>query len=557
MTRDLVVAITLGQRDLQVLAIGPDGKLCRVSPDKGHVRALHEAWLGPAPARLILDGRDPREERGCEALLLDGRVGFSRPDFRLATAADLGQPAGGEAVFLAPGLLRRALSALANQPGRVHRILFFTTDREEGGRAAGEPVAAFHFLGGWLRGRQGIAADAVQEVVCLERGEELTQSDAAGSTWLSPTAAGRVDDALREAREGCAGATIRLHLSGGIPALSEAVQASALFRFPRVEYRSPSEDRGTTHEKPRFTSAEDLHGRRQTAGLVESHQFQAAAVVAERFAQPGPAGHWQKAIHAVARYFAGYMTDAFETAGRIPATQSGPKLARMITSEPPHAFHVAMRAEAALRVGDVLAGAALTSTFYDVALFDAVDQHLSKPGERCVDWIRRAIKPELFRPRAPEVERAIREAKRNPMAVQPEQAGTWLANLGVDIPRWHEWLLCRLVETAGRKPDLTTALDRLSSAFYRGNRPDRPADFRNRVTHSRPQQSEIEAMEASFENNQLWKRVGNRMWSFLHPDALASKVLDALGVPSPAALYDSLVAAVLHDIAAAPLHAGA
>lgn len=550
MTQGLVVAITIGQRDLQLLAEGPGGPR-RVSPRKWQVRALHRALLeGLLPYSFDVPDSDAEEERSVEAEFVGGRVvlperwGLSEGPVRLV-----------------PGLLAAALRALAAEARRVRRVIFFTTDREQGPRAEGEPIGAARVLGDWLRARAGLAGD-VREVVCLERGEELTLDDGAGNVWMLPAAAEKIDAAVRQARADFPTATARLHLSGGIPHLAEMVRASSRARFTTVEDQSPSEDRGgPPRSRPPFTDVEALQARRQAAELVGQGEFAAAAVLSRRFSLPGPAGHWQKAVQAAALYFAGYMTDARDAGGQLPETRTGPLLAEIAGSGLPQAFHVAMRAEAALRAGDVLAGASLSVTFHDVALYDAADAALrANRDESCIEWDRRLILLGRFAPKAEDAKRAgaVASASGYHPRVADHEIDAWLGGdeATCKLP-WQEWLLCRLVATVGKNRPLADAIDHFSSGLHkRDGKGHPPADFRNRLIHSLPDQGEIEQMVRLFEGRRLWHRPGGPSGSFLHGSALAAAVLGHLGVQQPVEMYDHLVAALLDDIANSPLHAG-
>jgi hypothetical protein len=260
------------------------------------------------------------------------------------------------------------------------------------------------------------------------------------------------------------------------------------------------------------------------------------------------------------RYFQGYMSDARTLAGELGGTRTGTNLAGLLQGTTPQALHVALRAEAALRAGDLLGGASLGVTFLDVALLDAADASLrARPEQSCVNWERREIIRRLFRPTPAEAQAAGVLVRRDVGWLlrfgDPDVADWYGRYPAIRCPLlWQEFVLQRLMREMGSRPGLGEALDAYSEALHREtNTGNRPADFRNRIIHSLPTQREVELAVQLFETRQLWHRRRGGPRSFLHPEALAAAVLAGLGVTGGLELYEQLVADLCADVQDSPL----
>lgn len=504
MSHDLIVAITLGQRDLQVLAVDDRG-LCRISPYRNRVGIFHRALLdGSLHPRLWVPKdlqQRVQEREDIDAVYQDGRVHLfghlhqAFPLLRLARAADLGEKLTGEedVLWLTPGLLWRELRTLEQEVGkgivRLHKIIFFETDRgPDDLRSGKEPVAAVPLLSAWFQ--ENLPSVPIEKVTCLKRGEQLTTVDHEGNKHSLAATAERIDSTWRLPPAN----VVRLHIAGGIPEISKVVEASAQFRFATVQARSPSEDVATKAAGefgPRFTPVEILHARRRARDLVRHGQFQAAAVLAQDFdaVSTYPGNSWVLCLRAAARYFQGYMTDAWDLANILSSSRTGKMLLQFLNGSQPQAFHVGMRTEAALKAGDILAAASLTITFEDVAVYDAVDLTLRQdPAHSCVAWGDRTI----------EVEKLLvtPEDLRNLAYTHHAQAfevENWLKQSSLWVAKpWQEETLRDAIATFGGRAQLADSLRALAGEMDRRTaKGNSPKNFRNIIIHSLPTQKEI------------------------------------------------------------------
>lgn len=565
MAEQLVVAITLGTRDLQVLCVR-EGKLCLVPP--GNVGDVHRALLDDAfRYRLWMPGSGtPRldEWRGFD--LEWSHAGFelrtSRkgPPISPATAADIGEPAGEKPeLILVPALLSKAfheLQADLNKGVVLARVLLIHTERARTSKwARNEPVAAAPLLCHWLpKWCPLISASHIRIVSCLVENEDLKVRTEEDEVFLLPRAALRIEEAIRkEAKSDC---TMRLHDSGGIPEISEVVRATARLHFKDVDYRTPQESElahvplvSGLHR----TSVETIDARRRARDLIRQGQFQAAAVLSEGFDDV-----WASCIRAAACYFQGYMTDAANQAEALSSCNMRDPLLRLVKDTWQEAFHVALRAEAALRANDVLSAASLTVTFYDVVLYDAVAFCLRKEShESCIDWKDRSILKDQFLPNLGNVHNAAAEVVRTEKRARnlsQQMVEDWFGEPTIYCSKpWQEWILFRLIEQVGQRSQLARFLQELSSKLHtRTSSGNSPANFRNMIIHSRPLQTEIEQMIRQYEDRLLWRRTEEDRLSFLHPQTRAATVLGELDLGDALNIYNELVASLVKDIETCP-----
>jgi hypothetical protein len=567
---DLVVVCTLGQQDLQVLAVDEGGGLKRLSPRKAHVGPLHQAILRARPAYpLWLPAAGTlAEERQAEALFEDGGVRLPA-GLRPAGQADLPGSAAPQGVtWLTFGLLGPALRQLEEEvrTGKVTRplLLLLHTDRGPADPwSQREPVAAAPLLADWL-GEHLRPADPqrdIRSMPVLQAGERLTEQDPAGNTRLNAAVAGRIDEALRQAAGECATGAVRLHVAGGIPEVGRVVEASARFRFPSVQQRSPSEDTAATGTGPTPTPVEVLHARQRIRDLVRQGQLEAAALLAGVLAPPlaSPAGLWQRCLAAVADYLHGYRERASQAAGQLGGAATAGWLGQVLDACQPRCLLVALRAEAVLRAGDVCQGAALTGTFLDVAVFDAVARHLDGGSGACVQWDRVCLRPDLLSVSVDQlraVARPLHGYRPNRIFCKQAWLEAWLQADELRLEQaWQKWLLADAVGQLGGAPGVAAVLLPLCERLYAPT----PAGlvlayFRNQVIHSLPQDDgAIRQHRDAFVAGGLWRRQGSERFSFLAGNTLPAQVLQALGTASPEQVYEAGVAALVADIESCPL----
>jgi hypothetical protein len=585
MSSNVVAAITIGQRDLQIFAVGT-GKPERLSVDVNDLGFLHRAVLEKrVVARLWVPDASSRPtelDRGPRVSFRDGRV-QAPPGYRLDRKKELPkgveessfwfvpEEAGDEPAFwFLPGVVGEALEEIVGTT-RPARIILFHTDRGAGAeRSAKEPVAAAPLLADWLK-KQGFD---VRIVCVLGPGEDLHVQDEGRNKSLLPLAAHRIDEALWEAAREIPNSTCDLYTSAGIPEFSQVVQASAQFRFPAVRHRHSSEDRGAARiPTVKFTAVQVLQARKQACQLVRRGEFEAAGVLAAGFASPGEPGNWVRAVRMAASYFRGYQEDAGEQAKGSPQPLTAAQLRGVIGETKTHSLHVALRAEAALRRRDVLAAASLTATFLDVVMIDAVDSTLRKvEGVPCADTNRRGILWDDFRPDG----RAIYDAAMVVLPVhawipRPRRGMDWSNSVNAWIEMygnlkchdmWQKVVMTRLIRDLSGRGDLADALDHYNEALNRWHDnllvpgvPCRPADLRNRIVHSLPTQDELDNVIAAFAAPRigLWRRQEDETLSFLAAGSRAATVFEAIGVRDAWQRYEALVAALTADIEGCPL----
>lgn len=575
---ELVVAVTFGQRDLQVLGVANDG-VVSVSPEGKQVRTFHQ-WLLDHEDGYDVVGPDefttPIKEQGRFAMAASGVQLPGAGCVQLAKNSDLGRskPEDGRLLVypkLLDGPLLSLKRELAGGTARLHRLTILYTHRcKTSPWAAGEPIAA-KVLRTWLQcWFPMVSAEAfVPPVAFLQGMDELYIKDQAENEHLLPQAARRIDEAIADSAS-CVPETsqpiIRLHDSGGIPQASPVLQASARLHFSnRVQYHAPTELASPSLDKDDrvviIPAVAILEARRRACDLVRRGDFQAAAQLAREFPISGPSWTWNQCLAAVARYFQGYLEDADKQAEMIGSGPTRRALKSILSPAQPMSLHVALRAEAALAASDFLNAASLTVTFLDVAEYDGINLCLSKNrSQPCMHRASRQIHSSLFAPTKDELHQSVTSACTTAPWLRPPKPRDLEAWLSADTFRimypWQECAVFQLLESHAARPDLGRALRDLLTALHREtNAGNIPADFRNIKDHSVMTDGEIQLMTQLFESDSrlLWWRRRGEPRSFLASTARAPAVLAALGVTNAQRLYDNLVQGLLSDLRLCPL----
>ena len=555
MSTDLIVISTLGGNDLQFL-VTHEGKRKKIAPrNTGEVHralrdagdSLYEWWLPDNP-----DAELPEVKSA--AYSFDPKNGF-RPDRSEVALVDAPK------LLLVPGILWRDLLKLREElrrgEVRVRRLILVHTDRDaKNPRAANEPSAAAPLLARWLPGWLGTDPDPefVDVVAALRGMEELQVRNEEGGVFLLPEAAERIDASFRMAAARFPGCPARMHDAGGMPAIVEAVRSAARLHF-RVEYRTPPE--GESARLPvvaglRHTAVETFDARRRACELVREGQFLTAAGLAADFRRPGPEAEWTRVLEVVGKYIQGYVTQALDRAGKLPGCHSRQALLAIAARGQLRSLHVALRGEAAVRADDTQSAAALTGTFLDAALFDAIDLTLRKdPTQSCVNWVWREIRKDQFSPTEGTLQTLGTKVQ--------NQNLPWVKLDADEIRRWSKRRTLRamnsahehiLIEAVREKNGVLGQMMLSLSKQWNDPTPGTPTpnEYRNMFIHGLPPESEIKKAAKVFIDRGLW-----RPTTFLrgtHPGT----VLDALGVHDPAAFYDELVDAVVKDILRHPIN---
>jgi len=570
---DLVVVATMGQRDLQVLAV-KEGRVFSVSPAADSVRTFHQ-WLLDNEGGFDVVASDEMSVDVEERYRFAWRAGlpdFSEPGLAVALDSDVGRPASaGRAarLLIVPRLLGPSLALLKRELNaktvRLHRFLVLYTHRAERSRRAGaEPIAA-KVLSDWLkRWLSMVSPDAfVPPVPFLRDDEDLYVEDEAGNQHLLPLAAQRIELEMRKAAQAGAqfeDAIVRLHDSGGIPQVSPVLQACARLWFPnRVQYKAPAE-RGGAGEPVRagtrvFPPVALIEARRRACDLIARGQFSAARALAEEFAPTdgNPDLPWAVAMDAVASYFEGRFQRARQQAAKIKWMGALAHLKSLLHDRWPEALHLALATEAALRSGDLPRAASLSLTFFENAVFDAVDETLARPPHTaCVNWSTTQVNLHDSRLSPKERERLAREMEASPKLcglAKPFYRGEFdrlpdLKTLRPTKLSYRMFLICAVEDPRlGNRPALAAALKAFAAAMYDGD--PSPADFRNVLTHSSVAERDLNAAPQLFCQRGLWADDGGL--AFLaapRPQA----VLQELGADQAQELYEGLTQGLIDDI---------
>jgi hypothetical protein len=259
-------------------------------------------------------------------------------------------------------------------------------------------------------------------------------------------------------------------------------------------------------------------------------------------------------------YFRGYMSYARNQAAQLIPTHTGDSLQKLLANHWPKSLHVAIQAQAALVAQDVLSAAALTVTFFDVALLDAIDATFRKDSSRpCVAWARRAIDSSNF---------CLDEQKLSMCTAVAKHANGWRPSFDYigqkpwaqDRDRlirpyqlWQKYTLTHAIHNVGNHPKLAQALKALLEDLYKRPPDNSPADFRHTIIHSLPSQGEIQQMIDLFARRSLWHRETDQSMSFLDSHTRPAAVLAALGIDNAEQLYQQLINGLINDIETCPL----
>lgn len=567
----IVVIVTLGGNDLQFL-VKHNGKLKRASPrNTGEVhRALRngknlcEWWL---PATIASEVEELKEHRyrfnpmeGFKPEVGGNADSTRASEVRLADFADLGLPeAKISSPQLIPGILWRDLltlrNELRNRKVRLCRFLLIHTDRDAENRWANEePSATAPLLAAWLPGWLGVPAGTVEVISALRGMEELHVKNEQGAVFLLPEAGERIDRSLRTSADRFPGSTARLHDAGGMPAIVEATRASTRLNFSTIEYRTPPDGHAAnlrTVAGLRHTVVETMEARRRVLDLIHRGQFLIASGLATGFDSDGPESTWVRVLAAIGCYIQGYMTKTRELAKKLVGTHSQEVLEAISGGEHIRSLHVALRADAALRAEDYLGSATLTGTFFEVALFDAVDQCLRRrEDESCINWVRKTVRSDKWALKPRDLIRLGNQVQ--------AQSLSWLRMELANVAEWsrRSQLLAtdrekkHILIEAVREKDLWLgdSLFRLSEQLNTEDAQENIlGEFRNKVVHSLPPESEIKKSAQLFVDRRVWAELANGRKTFLE-QCVPADVLHALGVTEPGRFYDELVTAVVRDV---------
>jgi hypothetical protein len=604
MPNELVVAITLGQHDLQFLAIDTHGKKLRISPVKEKVGVIHRALIAKEIPYVVWcpqeTGAGIEELRAASVDWDGGQLAVNLPYdrakssatsiYRLATPKDvrLGtQDAGENWIVILPGVLHLHLATLRSEllsgQYQLRRVLLFDTNRGEKWKDANsEPVAAAPILAQWLRQTwltevPDFDPDVIEPVTYLRevRGEpeRLYVQDNTRNRYLNPIAAARIDSAFRKATT--PKAIPRLHDSAGIPEVRPVLHASIRLRLFQLPQIRPT-DQHPNRELPAFDPIDPpaylLETRRRVRDLVLNGQFAAAeGTVSQLVSHP----QWRTAVESVAHYIRGYQDNAATDANRIGGELA--QLLRRLTDNVsfPRCVHIAIRAEAALWADDIVLAVNLTSTFFDVALLDAVDLVLPKDREvGCVDWDTGDIRVNDLKIEESDLFATLQEmqktwpyrfAARKPNSGQTNawkeyvKSGTFWTSSG-----WQEAVLIEAIRkqdaSIGEQVSLTfRALQekpqiRGSNSGRQGRRQSHhrhelsPAQLRNRFTHVVPTQSQLEKACEIFRDAELWRPDELQFGQRFTASPRLAPLLKCLNVDPPETVYAQLVRQLCEEI---------
>jgi len=592
MPNELVVAITLGQHDLQFLAIDTHGKKWRISPVKERVGVIHRALIAKEIPYVVWCPQETavgiQELRAASVdwdsgqlkvnLTHDKANSTSTNIDRLATPEDVrlkSQEAGENCIVIVPGVLHQHLTVLRSEllsgQYRLGRLLLLDTNRGAKWKLANsEPVAAAPVLKRWLSeiwlaDVPGFDPDVIEPVTYLRavggEAEPLYVEDYARNRYLNPNAAARIDNAFRKAA--APNSIPRLHDSAGIPEVRPVLHASINLRFSQPPQIRPT-DQHPNRERPALYAIDPpaflLETRRRARDLLRTGQIGAAsAIVGQLVSEPS----WRQVVEATSWYIRGYRDEA-EQLAKSNSEDVAPLLRRLTALQPdlPRCAHIAMRGEAALWAGDIIQAVNQSVTFFDVALLDATNLVLTKKGvSGCVDWNTGRIRlSDTIVGQAGLIDRAEKMLKEKPddciaLPKQKRDITSWGNNMKkfgntMTSANWQEAVLIETIRDASRKVgdalhDLFGALQtRQSSAEGSIS----PAYLRNQFTHVLPSQRQLTEARRVFTNCGLWVPDASEFGDRFAASPTVGPVLKSLGVDPPGKFYQQLIEGLVKSL---------
>jgi len=562
MPKDFVLVATIGASDIQVVhgPEGTDGTPRRFRLRRGHERSFHQACLDEEfpvqmlPLQATLSVERARWELGYDPDQRRLSSGLTEED------ADIVEIDCASGITLCSPILAELADLLhqrqeQNRLGRARAVLLLTTRRSAGPFAAQEPIAAAALLRPCLAQAFQIPEPQVQEQVFLKDSEELYDEDKAGQQHLSCAAARRIDEAILELRQCHPNTRLIISDVGGLPEVKPVLAASARYRFDQhLQFLRRGETAGQRAvRRVIIPPSESLTTRYQVSQLIQGGALDAAARLAGAVeAAQQEKEPWRRWLIETVRFLNGDLSTV-QGDSRLPWPDEScmRRLVEQIAAADP-ALRVAFRVESALRASDWPAALRESFNFFDISRLARVRKELSnRRSRRCIDADGHSFYPKLVRkalqhrlPRQWKAKQCIpvsgeRGHKANGLT---KIVKLFRADRLADVAQLHEMieplrpLRNREAHTGLREQDIQE-LRRLAEGL-----PAPSENLRGGLDHSPSHPAEVH--EEGPATPPLWSTGNPR---FLANPAVQA-ILQKLGVPEPAALYDGLIEAIDHDM---------
>ena len=540
--RNVVLAITVGRTDLQLLA-DSSGELVRLSVGSG-LRQFHQA-LVDQKVPWVLDAKAANYR---EASVRD-KAAWDQGDLRLPDGySEHLNPEGN--LVLVPAKLAEAVLRLKDYGSfEIRAVVVLTTNRDERtppGIFHNEPIAAGPILAHWLADEFGLE--------CGDRGGDIAVGrsgwvDILTDDELSPMpgrhnpvhrkALQRTEDALRRlVSEVAPDPWACLSLGGGMAEMKEPIKACAQFLFDgrtftwQAPQYSVRDFQWVPPDEEPPTATDSYRLRRHVSALVRRGAFVEAYGAASELELDPEEQNWVAAVEQVARYFSGELS-------RARARRQGlfPPLEPMVRSGVPRCLLAAMRVEAGLwteRLSEAVIGSV---TFLEAAILDVVGQNLSGRGLALND-AREQIGGHdgKLTTLATKINRWAPKDRRQPLR---KSHGVWEYSMGIgQLSCW-----AHLLEP---KPAaaLETYRDALTTTRIGGHR---LIDLRHLAVHSVLPVDILNRVGEGFHDAGIWGQPGVPGEYFLKTP-LVHAVLDSAGIVNGADLYADLVNGMLEEL---------
>jgi len=464
MAKNFVLIATVGQRDIQAVLPGKDGKERAYEISPKCQRALHEAFRDgkvrwhmrdltePIPGQLHI--RLSYNEQTCylvpERDELAEEEDSSFPKF---DHVDLGQDEVQLCAPLMAKVVRQIRQAVeAGNLGKCLRVCLLNSDRpddEQFGRR--EPFFAPALLTEAVAKALNIGPENVTVCNYVESGDVL-EADALGQVHLRSDIAERIDHQIAELRRGCPQALALVADAGGIPSISPVLVEICLGHFGpsrlRVYRPTEREPRRGAREGRIIPPQEWLAVRRRVCELIETGAFQAAV----RLLESGLEGvarasrdrfeRWARPLRAAVEVIYENRQDQRglqqDLGGETTVFHA---LKACIDLAP--ALPAAIRVENALRQGQTVWALRELFTFRDVLRWQLIETYLSRSRQKgCIDWSENKFLPERANNRLDDVREKFREHFQSIQTIALAEEGNALWEvLRKALPGdvWAEW----------------------------------------------------------------------------------------------------------------------
>lgn len=358
--------------------------------------------------------------------------------------------------------------------------------------------------------------------------------------------ASRLEKPLRLIAQNDPKAQLVLSDMGGQPPIKQLLRTSLTLHFPNNhQIWTQSEAGGRDHlvTPPKITHEMSLRTRAQCVELLKMGAIEEAYGLTREFRAHPKEQTWVAHVEKLHNLFAG--TDR-------PSRQDDnlPDYLKNLTQLPvkfiPRCFIHAIRAEAALKSGNIINATAATYGITESARLDMLDAWLIKNNQPVIQDITQAFDPKAnqFIDQQEGLDKLTENNKgiiKYQLGNQPEP-GSYLTE---ELKQWcvktdksqlasamSEYNQCLFVEK-----DVT-----ISSMSYIKRLS--PRKVRNQLTHGLPPQEIVDLLPTIFIGSGLWQGDDKKGYTILWPNSPASKILKCFGIDNAKALYNQLINSV-------------